>query len=240
VAFDPRVDAARGDLADLRLADRIFAPHYAAAVLRTVIRRAIVRTDVSGEPLSEVLPGETFEVLELARGHAWGVSPVDGVVGFVESDALAPYAPGQPPSPQPDVVAVAESLIGIPVAPGGRSDAGVDAGGFLFLALSRAGHAVARFIDLQATSIGDVVEDGRVTRGDLLFTDATAAIALDGETAIHVGAERVERVAIAGRSRCGGGSHDAQRLHRRRGRHHRHRDSRAARRAARVRDCHAG
>ncbi|MDF0752810.1 hypothetical protein NLU14_21530, partial [Marinobacter sp. 71-i] len=30
VPIDPRVDAVRRDLADVRLADRVFAPHYAA------------------------------------------------------------------------------------------------------------------------------------------------------------------------------------------------------------------
>ena len=37
-AIDPRVDAVRRDLADVRLAERVFAPHYAAPLPRTLGR----------------------------------------------------------------------------------------------------------------------------------------------------------------------------------------------------------
>ncbi|MHA6723119.1 NlpC/P60 family protein [Sphingomonas sp. RS2018] len=86
--FDPRVTAARGDLADLRLADRIFAPHYAAAVARTAIERTPLLAQHGGEPVSELLRGERFDVLELSHGYAWGIAAVDGAVGFVAMDAL--------------------------------------------------------------------------------------------------------------------------------------------------------
>ncbi|KQN26289.1 hypothetical protein ASE86_09150 [Sphingomonas sp. Leaf33] len=92
-SVDPRVEAARGDLADVRLADRVFAPHYAAAVQRSAVRRAPILAAHGGAPISEILPGETFDVLELSHGYAWGVGGVDGTVGFVAVDALgAPIA----------------------------------------------------------------------------------------------------------------------------------------------------
>lgn len=224
-AFDPRVDAARGDLADLRLADRLFAPHYAAAVARGVVKRASIFATVGGEPRSEVLAGETFDVLELSRGHAWGVSPVDGAVGFVEIAALGPaVAPshvvigqGIPDlpmgsriigdqgfaeadvrrldAPLEDFVHVAERLIGTPATPGGRSGAGIDAGGLVFLSLSLAGIRVPRFVDLQATIGRAVGEDAPMLRGDLLFFDGEAAIAVDEAQAIRV-ADRVVRIPI--------------------------------------------
>lgn len=88
-ALDSRVDAARGDLADLRLADRIFAPHYAAPVARSATRRTPLLTTIGGDPVSELLHGERFDVLELSQGYAWGVGSIDGAVGFVARDALA-------------------------------------------------------------------------------------------------------------------------------------------------------
>ncbi len=89
-AVDSRIDAARGDLADVRLADRIFAPHYAAPVGRAAATRSPVLTTIGGVPISEVLQGDRFDVLELSHGYAWGVCAVDGAVGFVAMDALGP------------------------------------------------------------------------------------------------------------------------------------------------------
>lgn len=186
--FDPRVDAARGDLADLRLADRLFAPHYAAAVLRTVIIRTPLLDTVAGAAVSELLPGETFEVLELSKGHAWGTSPVDGAVGFANVDALGPHDPNALPQPEiaDDFVAVAERLVGISAQAGGRSDAGVDGGGLIFFAFAQSGIRVPRFIDLQAT-IGHAVGQGApMIRGDLIFFDGSVAIIVDDVTALHV------------------------------------------------------
>lgn len=90
---DRRVEAVRGDLADVRLADRVFAPHYAAAVARSATGRTPLFAVIGGAPLSELLGGESFDVLELSQGFAWGVGRVDGAVGFVAVSALdAPIA----------------------------------------------------------------------------------------------------------------------------------------------------
>ena len=89
-SVDPRVEAARGDLADVRLADRIFAPHYAAPIARNAIARTPVLAAHGGPAASELLKGERFDVLELSHGYAWGVGAVDGAVGFVAMDALGP------------------------------------------------------------------------------------------------------------------------------------------------------
>ena len=88
-AFDRRIDAARGDLADVRLADRLFAPHYVAAAARGAMRATMV-LDEQGAPVSELLQGENFEVLELAGGRAWGRCSIDGSVGFVDAGGLGP------------------------------------------------------------------------------------------------------------------------------------------------------
>lgn len=197
-AFDPRVDAARGDLADARLADRLFAPHYAVAVLRSVVRDAPLLTSVGGQPLSEIRVGEAFEVLELSREHAWGASPVDGAVGFVPIDALGAFSDADLPevAPVDDFVTVAEDLIGTPAVAGGRSSAGTDAGGLLFYAFSRAGIRVPRFVDLQATIGHSVGEDAPMLRGDLIFFGDAVGIVTGADHVITV-SDTVERVAIA-------------------------------------------
>jgi hypothetical protein len=89
--IDSRVDAVRRDLADVRLADRVFAPHYAAPMLRTLAATAELRVSAAAdsEVLASLNAGDIFEVLELAGNHAWGVAPVAGIVGYIPAAALA-------------------------------------------------------------------------------------------------------------------------------------------------------
>ena len=81
----------RRDLADVRLADRVFAPHYAAPMLRQLAASADLRSAPSGETelLAALAAGDDFEVLELAGNHAWGVAPGVGLVGYIPAAALA-------------------------------------------------------------------------------------------------------------------------------------------------------
>jgi hypothetical protein len=90
VAIDPRVDAVRRDLADVRLADRVFAPHYAAPMPRLLRISAELKSDPAegGDTLASLAAGETFEVLEIAGHRAWGVAPAQGLVGYVDLAAL--------------------------------------------------------------------------------------------------------------------------------------------------------
>jgi hypothetical protein len=94
--IDPRVDAVRRDLADVRLADRVFAPHYAAPMLRTMAAPAALRAgpDADSEVLAELVAGDVVEVLELSGSNAWGVAPGPGLVGYIDAGALS--APGKP------------------------------------------------------------------------------------------------------------------------------------------------
>lgn len=91
--LDPRIHAIRRDLADARLAERVFAPHYAVPQPCGVVVAAPLFAEArpGAEPLSEVLPGETFEVLEQGAGRAWGIA-ADGAVGYVTIDALGAQA----------------------------------------------------------------------------------------------------------------------------------------------------
>ncbi|RYD57252.1 MAG: SH3 domain-containing protein [Sphingomonadales bacterium] len=84
----------RPDLADVRLADRVFAPHYAAPMPRDLARPIALRVTAKrdSEVLTDLSAGARFEVLELSGTNAWGVAPEAGLVGYIDADALAPPA----------------------------------------------------------------------------------------------------------------------------------------------------
>lgn len=85
----------RSDLADIRLADRVFAPHYAQAVARFATCRVAVRSsrDADAEQLGSLEIGDVFEVLEFTAGQAWGVAQALGLVGYVDTDCVSWVAP---------------------------------------------------------------------------------------------------------------------------------------------------
>ncbi len=91
VNLDPRLHAWRNDIADIALAGRLFAPHYAAPLIRAC---GLIATPVLSEPcdgtetVSELLPGEGFAVLDLTAGWAWGYCLADHRVGYVEAIEL--------------------------------------------------------------------------------------------------------------------------------------------------------
>ena len=93
---DARINAYRPDLADIALAGRVLAPHYARPLLRACGSRAtLVRPapGAAGDAVSELLPGESFAVLEYAGGWAWGYCAADRITGYVEAIELADRSP---------------------------------------------------------------------------------------------------------------------------------------------------
>jgi cell wall-associated NlpC family hydrolase len=74
------------------LAGRLFAPHYASPLLRAC---ALIPAPVLSEPsegaeaVSELLPGESFAMLDLTAGWAWGYCLADHRVGYIEAIRLA-------------------------------------------------------------------------------------------------------------------------------------------------------
>jgi hypothetical protein len=96
-ALDPRIHAFRSDIADIALAGRTIAPHYARPLIRACGVHAAALRDVAdgdAEPVSELLPGEEFAVLEYSGGKAWGYCVADHRVGYVEAIGLtAPVEP---------------------------------------------------------------------------------------------------------------------------------------------------
>ncbi|MFD1844817.1 SH3 domain-containing protein [Sphingomonas qilianensis] len=94
MTLDPRTHAVRGDLADLRLADRVFAPHYAAPMAVILTQDASLREAAAADAaeIAQLMAGDTFEVLELAGMNAWGLAPAQGLVGYILADAIGPRA----------------------------------------------------------------------------------------------------------------------------------------------------
>ena len=94
IVLDPATHAVRSDLADVRLADQVFAPHYAAAMPRRVAVAVDLRAarDPGSAVLAGLDDGDLFEVLDLIGDAAWGIAPAQGLVGYLPAAALASIA----------------------------------------------------------------------------------------------------------------------------------------------------
>lgn len=83
---DKRTTPIRGDLADISLAGKLFAPHYAVPMLRTGIAPV---TEIHAEahatsmPVSALMHGEEFAVLDVAGDWAWGYCLHDNYLGYL-------------------------------------------------------------------------------------------------------------------------------------------------------------
>ncbi len=88
--LDPLTHAVRPDIADVRLAERVFAPHYAEAMARPVVcdcpLRATPETDSA--TLAVLAKGDMIDVLDISGSHAWGIATASGLVGYVDLTAL--------------------------------------------------------------------------------------------------------------------------------------------------------
>lgn len=88
---DPRAVPLRGDLAHIGLAGRYFVPHYAVPQPRSVMPGGaplFAGTTDDAEELCTLMEGDSFEVLDLTGGWAWGCLSLNGPVGFVRIDRL--------------------------------------------------------------------------------------------------------------------------------------------------------
>ena len=88
---DPDTHAYRQDLADVALADRVIASHYAEPLLRhLVVAAPFYRSaDEQSEVIAELKPGEELWMLDDTRGWAWGYGGADRRVGYVRAEAVA-------------------------------------------------------------------------------------------------------------------------------------------------------
>ena len=89
--LDPAHLPVRGDLAHIRLAGKVFVPHYVVPMPYAVNGagaelRATGRDDSA--VITQLATGTPFNVLDLAGKWAWGQVGEDGLVGYVLADAL--------------------------------------------------------------------------------------------------------------------------------------------------------
>jgi NlpC/P60 family/Bacterial dipeptidyl-peptidase Sh3 domain len=83
---DLRTTPIRGDLADIKLAGKLFAPHYAVPMLRTGIAPVTeihAEPHASSMPVSALMHGEEFAVLDIAGEWAWGYCLHDDYLGYL-------------------------------------------------------------------------------------------------------------------------------------------------------------
>jgi hypothetical protein len=80
----------RADIADIRLAEQVFAPHYAVPMEAVVTRPSRLRLEraIDSEVVATLQTGDLFEVLELAGVSAWGMAVAAGLVGYIDRTVL--------------------------------------------------------------------------------------------------------------------------------------------------------
>ena len=88
---DPTTNAYRQDLADVALAHRVIASHYAEPLDRAIALRTELRSEPSaeGEVIRMLGAGEPFALLDDTLGWAWGYAGAERRVGYVRSEAVA-------------------------------------------------------------------------------------------------------------------------------------------------------
>ncbi|MCA1662484.1 MAG: C40 family peptidase [Novosphingobium sp.] len=191
---DARVTPIRGDLADIALAGKLFAPHYVVPMSRAVTgdHAAVRKTPhADAEQTSELLCGERFMVLDItgegAGQWAWGYCAHDSYNGYVRLEDLG-EPDGAAPAPAPgDAVEAALARVGTPYVWGARGGAGIDCSGLVQTAFARAGHALPRDSD-QQEACGKAAAAPR--RGDLVFFPGHVAIALDPDELVHASQDK--------------------------------------------------
>ena len=93
----------------------------------------------------------------------------------------------------PDFVAVAESFLGVPYLWGGKTGLGLDCSGLVQVALSAAGIAAPRDSDMQATELGQGINDyTALRRGDLVFWPGHVGVMHDAKTLLHANGHHMQ------------------------------------------------
>jgi hypothetical protein len=77
-------------LADVALADRVIASHYAEPLLRHLVAVAPFyrAADEAGELIGELQAGDELWMLDDTRGWAWGYGGPERRVGYVRAEAV--------------------------------------------------------------------------------------------------------------------------------------------------------
>jgi hypothetical protein len=77
----------RGDIAHIRLAGRVFVPHYVVPVPRRLACDAPLLAAPGGDALATLAAGTVFHLLDMSAGYGWGEQP-GGLTGYIALDAL--------------------------------------------------------------------------------------------------------------------------------------------------------
>ena len=88
---DPDFNAYRKDLADIALAGRVIASHYAEPldrIDRQPDASCAARPRMTPRPFASSRPGEPFTMLDDSLGWAWGYAGEERRVGYVRSEAV--------------------------------------------------------------------------------------------------------------------------------------------------------
>jgi hypothetical protein len=88
--INPAIHAVRGDLADVELAERVFAPHYAKAMPSKVVTATTVheKPNQDAAQVDKLLPGAAVDLFDLSAG--WGWIRTEKAVGYVRADCIVP------------------------------------------------------------------------------------------------------------------------------------------------------
>jgi hypothetical protein len=80
----------RDDLADVELADRVFAPHYAKAMgyRATAAASVHVKPNSEADTIDSLEVGTAVDLFDLSAGWGW-VRTAAGI-GYVRADCIAP------------------------------------------------------------------------------------------------------------------------------------------------------
>jgi hypothetical protein len=93
--LDPAHLPVRGDLAHIRLAGRVFVPHYVVPMPHLVegggaVLRSAGKADA--EVMDALPAGTLFNLLDTSGAWAWGQVGDDGLVGYVLAESVKPVA----------------------------------------------------------------------------------------------------------------------------------------------------
>jgi len=162
--------------------DAVLEPRTAALTHRVAVPRTFVYpgADLRLSPVIALSMGSRLALVaeRETRGTCYGLLASGGAVVLAHTKPLAAV--------ESDYVSVAEQFVFTPYLWGGVSGFGLDCSGLVQLAMSAGGQQVLRDSDMQAATIGQVIEDiNALRRGDLVFWQGHVAIMLDRNTVIH-------------------------------------------------------
>ncbi len=90
VALEPGRYAVRRDLAEIEVADRIFAQHFVEpmAVVLTAPVLILARPTKSADIVATLAVGDIFLIVDVGHEWAWGRGEAVGTVGYVAAATL--------------------------------------------------------------------------------------------------------------------------------------------------------